>query len=150
MIYLQQTDRWNNCRQTSIEKYVTQFETIFISLWSCSHGLDAQLGCGLCCAVLSLLSETSPHSAVQPKGTCLHVHYRKSCEQLCFSSKKFSYLTEVEMLVASLLFFDWSFAPMKNSDWFGLVDFISAPVVSEDPHFPKFDWPSFFTAANGR
>ena len=34
--------------------------------------MDAQKGCGLSCAVLSLLSERSPligqHSAVQPKG----------------------------------------------------------------------------------
>ena len=38
--------------------------------------MDDQKGCGLCCAVLSLLSETSPligrHSAVQPKGMGLH------------------------------------------------------------------------------
>ena len=38
--------------------------------------MDSQKGCGLSCAVLSLLSETSPligqHSAVQPKAMGLH------------------------------------------------------------------------------
>ena len=42
--------------------------------------MDAQLGCGLSCVVLSLLSETSPligrHSAVQPKGMSLGILFR--------------------------------------------------------------------------